>query len=386
MMPSDEPVLNYPDHRCHDVRPRMIAAEIYRGSSYGPKHPLAIPRVSLVVDMVHAMGWVDGDNYLTGPVATPAQLARFHDPDYIAAVAQAERDRMLPEYMMVKYGLGKNGNPIYPEIFRRPATAAGSSIMAAQLISDGGIIHHPAGGTHHGLRDRASGFCYFNDPVLGILELLDSGLDRVLYLDIDAHHGDGVQIAFADDDRVLTVSMHEEGLWPKTGHIDDIAGGFARNLPMPSGMNDDEMRYVLNEYFLPLAQQFSPQAIVLQCGCDTLAEDPLSRQMLGNQAIWDVVGAMIKMAPRCLVLGGGGYNPYGVARCWSGVWAVVNEIEIPPVLSVTAENILRAIKWAHSRGKQPDEKMLTSIRDPWRGGDIRDEVRTRVHRLKGYGL
>ncbi|KZB64641.1 acetoin utilization protein [Thalassospira lucentensis] len=386
MMPSDEPVLNYPDHRRHDIRPRMIAAEIYRGSSYGPKHPLAIPRVSLVVDMVHAMGWVDGDNYLIGPVATPAQLARFHDPDYIAAVAQAERDRMLPEDMMVRYGLGKNGNPIYPEIFRRPATAAGSSIMAAQLISDGGIIHHPAGGTHHGLRDRASGFCYFNDPVLGILELLDSGLDRVLYLDIDAHHGDGVQIAFADDDRVLTVSMHEEGLWPKTGHIDDIAGGFARNLPMPSGMNDDEMRYVLNEYFLPLAQQFSPQAIVLQCGCDTLAEDPLSRQMLGNQAIWDVVGAMIKMAPRCLVLGGGGYNPYGVARCWSGVWAVVNEIEIPPVLSVTAENILRAIKWAHSRGKQPDEKMLTSIRDPWRGGDIRDEVRTRVHRLKGYGL
>jgi acetoin utilization protein AcuC len=258
--------------------------------------------------------------------------------------------------------------------------------MAARLIADGGIIHHPAGGTHHGLRDRASGFCYFNDPVLGILELLDSGLDRVLYLDIDAHHGDGVQIAFADDDRVLTVSMHEEGLWPRTGTIDDVAGGMARNLPMPSGMHDDEMRYVLHEYFMSLAQKFSPQAIVLQCGCDILAEDPLSRQMLGNQAIWDVVGAMIKMAPRCLVLGGGGYNPYGVARCWSGVWAVVNEIEIPPVLTITAENILRAVKWTHSRGKQPDEKMLTSIKDPWRGGDIRDEVRTRVQRLKGYGL
>ncbi|HBN47878.1 MAG TPA: acetoin utilization protein AcuC, partial [Thalassospira sp.] len=107
MMPSDEPVLNYPDRRRHDIRPRMIAAEIYRGSSYGPKHPLSIPRVSLVVDMVHAMGWVDGENSLAGPVATPAQLARFHDPDYIAAVAQAERDQMLPEDMMVRYGLGK---------------------------------------------------------------------------------------------------------------------------------------------------------------------------------------------------------------------------------------------------------------------------------------
>ncbi|MEQ8392641.1 MAG: acetoin utilization protein AcuC [Thalassospira sp.] len=366
--------------------PRMIAAEIYRGSSYGPKHPLAIPRVSLVVDMVHAMGWVDDDTYLTGPVATTDQLARFHDPDYINAVIQAERDQILPEEMMVKFGLGKNGNPIYPEIFRRPATAAGSSIKAAQLIADGGIIHHPAGGTHHGLRNRASGFCYFNDPVLGIYALLDSGLDRVLYVDIDAHHGDGVQIAFADDDRVLTFSMHQEDLWPKTGAIDDIAGGMARNLPMPAGMHDDEMRYVLNEYLINLALTFAPQAIVLQCGCDTLLEDPLSKQLLGNQSIWEVVGTMSRLAPRCLVLGGGGYSPFGVARCWSGVWATINGIEIPPVLPITAENILRVIKWTHSRGRKPADTLFTTLADPWRGGAIRNEVRERVRRLKGYGV
>jgi acetoin utilization deacetylase AcuC-like enzyme len=94
--------------------PRMIAAEIYRGSSYGPKHPLGIPRVSLVVDMVHALGWVDATNYVVGPVATPLQLARFHAPDYIAAVMQAERDQCLPDDMMDRYKLGKNGNPIYP--------------------------------------------------------------------------------------------------------------------------------------------------------------------------------------------------------------------------------------------------------------------------------
>ena len=385
-MSPDDPVLIYPDKRHDGIRPRMIASEIYRGSSYGPKHPLSIPRVSLVVDMVHALGWVDDQTYLTGPIATPAQLARFHDPDYIAAVAQAERDQALPSDMMAQYGLGKNGNPIFPEIFRRPATAAGSSILAARLIADGGIIHHPAGGTHHGLRGKASGFCYFNDPVLGILELLDSGLDRVLYLDIDAHHGDGVQIAFADDDRVLTVSMHQEGLWPRTGLIEDVAGGMARNLPMPKGMHDDEMRFVLQEYFLPIAQEFAPQVVVLQCGCDILEKDPQSGQMLGNQSIWDVVGAVIKMAPRCLVLGGGGYNPYGVARCWSGVWAVINEIEIPPVLPITAENILRDIKWSHRHGRQPANEVLTTLVDPWRGGAIRDDVRTRVRRLRGYGL
>ncbi|MBS8272488.1 acetoin utilization protein AcuC [Thalassospira tepidiphila] len=375
-----------PDHRIADPAPRMIAAEIYRGSSYGPKHPLAIPRVSLVVDMVHALGWVDESTYLTGPVATPDQLARFHDPDYIAAVMQAERDQSLPLEMMERFGLGKNGNPIYPEIFRRPATAAGSSVMAANLIKDGGIIHHPAGGTHHGLKDRASGFCYFNDPVLGIYALLDSGLDRVLYVDIDAHHGDGVQYAFAEDERVLTVSMHQEDLWPKTGAIDNIAGGMARNLPVPGGMHDDEMRYVLFEYLIPLGLSFAPQAIVLQCGCDTLAEDPLSRQLLGNQSIWEVVGTMTRLAPRSLVLGGGGYSPYGVARCWSGVWATINGIEIPDVLPITAENILRVIKWSHSRGRQPASELFTTLADSWRGGAIRDEVRDRVKRLRGYGV
>ncbi|MDP2698212.1 acetoin utilization protein AcuC [Thalassospira sp.] len=366
--------------------PRMIAAEIYRGSSYGPKHPLAIPRVSLVVDMVHALGWVNDQTYLTGPVATPDQLARFHDRDYIAAVQQAERDQALPPDMMARFNLGLNGNPIYPEIFRRPATAAGSSILAARLLQDGGIIHHPAGGTHHGLAAQASGFCYFNDPVLGILAFLDGGLDRILYVDIDAHHGDGVQIAFADDPRVLTVSVHEDGIWPKTGDIDDIAGGMARNLPVPRGMNDDEMRFVLMEYILPLAQKFKPQAIVLQCGCDALAEDPLSRQMLGNGSVWDVVRELAEMAPRFLVLGGGGYNPYSVARCWAGVWGIVNKFEIPDMVPVEVEKILRVIKWAHSRGRQPAPELLTTLADPWRGGLIRAEIRHRVQLLKGFGV
>jgi acetoin utilization protein AcuC len=367
--------------------PRMIAAEIYRGSSYGPKHPLAIPRVSLVVDMVHALGWVDPTNYVLGPIARPDRLARFHDRDYIDAVMQAERDQVLPDDMMTRFKLGKNGNPIYPEIFRRPATAAGSSIRAAEmLLADGGIVHHPAGGTHHGRKDEASGFCYFNDPVLGILTLLDGGLDRVLYVDIDAHHGDGVQIAFADDPRVLTVSIHQEGLWPRTGPLEDVAGGMARNLPVPAGMHDDEMRFVVMEYLLPLAQKFAPDAVVMQCGCDGLAEDPLSAQMLGNRSIWEAVAEMSLMAPRFLVLGGGGYNPYALARCWSGIWATVNKFEIPDVLPMEAENILRVIKWSHSRGKRPAPEWMGTLADEWRGGDIRAELRERVEFLKGLGI
>ena len=120
-----------------------------------------------------------------------------------------------------RYQLGKIDNPIFPEVFRRPATAAGGSILAAELLAEGGIVYSPAGGTHHGRPDRASGFCYFNDPVLGILAMLDRGLERIFYVDIDAHHGDGVQDAFADDDRVLTVSVHEGARWPYTGAADD---------------------------------------------------------------------------------------------------------------------------------------------------------------------
>ena len=129
-------------------------------------------------------------------------------------------------------------------------------------------MHCPGGGTHHGRPDRASGFCYLNDPVLAILAWLDAGLQRVVYLDIDAHHGDGVQDAFHADDRVLTVSVHEAGRWPHTGLATDRAAGGARNLPVPEGFNDSEMRWLLHKAILPLIEAHRPQAIFLQCGAD----------------------------------------------------------------------------------------------------------------------
>jgi acetoin utilization protein AcuC len=165
-----------------------------------------------------------------------------------------------------------------------------------------------------------------------------------------------------------------------------MAGGMARNVPIPAGMNDDEMRFVLFEYLLPLAADFGPQAVVLQCGCDALAEDPQSRQMLGNRSVWEVVREFAKIAPRLMVLGGGGYNPYGVARCWAGIWATVNNNEIPEKLPESAEEILRDIKWSHRLGRQPAANLLTTLADDWRGGEIRAEVRGHVQFLKGYGV
>jgi acetoin utilization protein AcuC len=211
------------------VAPLYIGSEIYRGSSYGGKHPLSVPRVSAVTDLCRAMAWLPPAQYRDAPMATPAQAARFHDPAYIDALRRTENAGQVTDEDRARHRIGAEGNPVFPEIYRRPMTSAGGILLAAALTAHGGTVYCPGGGTHHGRPDRASGFCYLNDPVLGILAWLDQGLTRIVYLDIDAHHGDGVQDAFADDARVLTISMHEENRWPRTGAAADRAGGHACN-------------------------------------------------------------------------------------------------------------------------------------------------------------
>jgi len=364
------------------MRPRFIGSEIYRRSTYGGRHPLAIPRVSTCIDLCRALGWLPDQQYIDSPRATPEELARFHDPAYIAAVQRAEAAQDLPAAERERYSLGRDGNPIFPEVFRRPATACGGAILAGRLLAtaEEGVIYSPAGGTHHGRPDRASGFCYFNDPVLAILALLDGGLERVFYLDVDAHHGDGVQDAFHDDPRVFTLSIHEDARWPMGrngggGRLDDRAGGAARNLPVPAGFNDSELDFLMDAAVLPLAAAFRPQAVVLQGGADGLEEDPQSRLALTNGALWRVVAQAMPLAPRLLVLGGGGYNPWSVGRAWAGVWATLNGFEIPERLPVAAEAVLRGLEWRHTRGRNPPQTWFTTLADPPRPGPVRPAVR-----------
>ena len=362
----------HPDPR---LRPVLIGSEIYRASTYGPKHPLAIPRVSTAIDLVRAMGWLDEAVYVAAPMASAAAVARFHDPAYVAALRRAEDDQAVSAADRARYFIGAEGNPVYREIYRRPMTSAGGVMLAARLTQAGGTVFCPGGGTHHGRPARASGFCYLNDPVLGILTWLDAGLERVVYLDIDAHHGDGVQDAFADDPRVLTLSVHEAGRWPHTGLAADRAGGAARNFPVPAGFNDSEMRVLLQDAILPLIDAHRPQAIFLQCGADALEEDPLARLSLSNNAHWAVVDAVRHRAPRLIVTGGGGYNPYTVGRCWAGVWAVLNDIAIPPRTTPAAEQVLRALTYNRAAGRNPPEHWFTTLRDAPREGTVRPEIR-----------
>ncbi len=355
--------------------PFYVGSEIYRRSTYGPKHPLAIPRVTTCTDLCRAMGWLPDEAFITAPMADLAAVTRFHAADYVAALARAEAAQAVSEDDRARYRIGAEGNPVYPEIYRRPMTSAGGVMLSAALTAQGGIVHCPGGGTHHGRPNRASGFCYLNDPVLGILAWLDQGLERIVYLDIDAHHGDGVQDAFHDDPRVLTISVHEAKRWPFTGLVTDRAGGAARNLPVPQGFNDSEMAWLLDHAILPLIAAHRPQAIFLQCGADALEEDPLARLSLSNNAHWSVVAAVRDLTPRLIVTGGGGYNPYTVGRCWAGVWATLNDIPIPDRTTPEAERVLRALTYNRAAGRNPPEHWFTAIRDAPRDGPVRDGIK-----------
>jgi acetoin utilization protein AcuC len=363
-------------------QPLFIGAEIFRHSSYGRWHPLRVPRVSTVMDLSRAMGWLPKEQFITAPRAKPKALEVWHTPDYLAALQRVEATQDATAEDLRRHDIGSVTNPVYPEIYRRPATAAGGSLLAGELLREGGVIYNPPGGTHHGMPDRANGFCYLNDPVLAMLSLRRGGVRRIAYVDIDAHHCDGVAVGFAGDPDCLMISVHEEGLWPRTGLLEDDAGGAALNLPVPRGFNDSEMAFVRDALIAPQVTAFHPDAVVLLCGADGVAEDPLAHLGLSNNAHWAVLEALMGLAPRLLVLGGGGYNPWTVGRLWTGVWATLNGHAMPDRLPPEAEAVLRALRWENTRrGRNPPDHWFTSLRDAPREGPVRASVKDSVGRL-----
>ena len=334
------------------------------------------------MDLARAMGWLPSQQFINSPRAKPAALTGFHTPKYLAALQAAETTQTVSDEVRAQHGLGTPSNPVFPEMYRRPATSAGASLLAGELLKRGGVVYTPAGGTHHGMPDRANGFCYLNDPVLAIQSLRRHGAQRIAYVDIDAHHPDGVEHAFGDHPDTLLVSVHEQNRWPRTGSLSDVGGGQVFNLPVPAGLHDDEMALIREELILPLVCDFQPDAVVLQCGADAVTEDPQSRLTLSNNAHWAIVAALRPLASRYLVLGGGGYNPWSVGRLWTGVWATLNDHEIPDALPPSAQGVLGALRWdGPIRQQHPEPHWITTLRDAPRSGVIRDELRARVQLL-----
>ncbi|MCP5083038.1 MAG: acetoin utilization protein AcuC [Alphaproteobacteria bacterium] len=360
------------------LAPVIISAEIYRQTGYGSNHPLAIPRVGAVLDLCDALGWFAQEPYTESYVASIADITRFHEPDYVAALIASEDNRKVSAEYRKKHNIGTMENPLFPGLFDRASTCVGGSIQAGRLAMEGRTVYHPSGGTHHGMAGQARGFCYFNDVVFAILALLDHGAGRVLYVDLDAHHGDGVQAAFETDPRVMTISIHEQDRWPHTGLLDDRGGGLARNLPVPQGFCDDELAFIMDEAVGPLAEEFAPDAVVVCCGADALTGDPLSTMSLSNGALWSGVQSAIAHAGSAVVVGGGGYNPWTVARCWTGLWGKIAGYALPVTLPEAAKQVLAKLECDLIDEEDVEAAWLNTLVDAPSPGPIRPEVKDAV--------
>jgi acetoin utilization protein AcuC len=313
------------------------------GYDFGPQHPLAPIRVKLTIELADAFGVLSGEgvSVQAAPPAKDSELELVHDPDYLAAVRYAGRLRdddggaPVDVRTLLQHGLGTPDDPIFRGMHEASALVVGATLGAVRAVWSGDASHGAsiAGGLHHAMRANASGFCIYNDPAIAIAWLLGQGVERIAYVDIDVHHGDGVQAAFWNDPRVLTISLHEHPatLFPGTGLPTDTGGpdadGFAVNLPLPAGTGDAGWLRAFHAVVPPLVRGFNPQILVSQHGCDTHRTDPLANLQLTIDAQRSAHAAIHQLAHeaaggRWLLTGGGGYQLVQVVpRSWTHLLA-----------------------------------------------------------------
>ncbi|MEJ2061485.1 MAG: acetoin utilization protein AcuC, partial [Gammaproteobacteria bacterium] len=363
---------------------RFIAASRYRRHSYGDNHPLGIPRVSLTLDLIRAYGALSGTEYLPSRQALVSELTWFHTPEYVEAMQRCEALGKVKQRYRDRHNIGNFENPYFKDFFATPATATGGSIQGAEQVLAGYVAFSPAGGMHHAMPDKAQGFCFFNDPALAIIRLRHEGL-RVLYVDIDAHHGDGVEYAFRDDPEVLTLSLHMDTgyAYPfKGGAVTDTGPlGNAVNVPLPSGINDTEYRRVFDALWPAVREAFGPDVVVLQTGTDMLMPDPLGKFRISTQCFLDVAQQVLESAPthddgtpRLLAVGGGGYHPLVLARAWAGLWGVLSGRSLPAGIPAQGQALLREVDWDQDEDEDYFEQLFVTRLDQPQDGEVRPEI------------
>jgi acetoin utilization protein AcuC len=309
---------------------------------HGPQHPLRPVRVMLTRELIVAYGILDDDRVREVParLATDEELMLVHTERYLEAVKRAGAGESGDWW---QFGFGPGDNPIFPNMHEASARVAGASLVAAEAVVSGGADHafNPAGGLHHAMPERASGFCVYDDPAIAIAWMLEHGMERVAYVDVDVHHGDGPQAIFYDDPRVLTISLHESGryLFPGTGFVDERGKGEAEgtkvNVPLPPYTSDDSWLEAFWKIVPPFVKEFGPDVLVTQLGCDTHHSDPLAHLSLSTRAYRETAKALHELAHeltggRWLATGGGGYQwARVVPRAWTIYFAEMAGVEIP---------------------------------------------------------
>ncbi|MDQ4005993.1 MAG: acetoin utilization protein AcuC [Actinomycetota bacterium] len=312
---------------------------------HGPSHPLRPVRVKLTRELISAYGLLDGDGVEERPprVASDEELGLVHTDRYIDAVKRAG-DGEPGDWW--RFGFGPGDNPIFPGMHQASARVAGASLAAAEAVLDRSVEHafNPAGGLHHAMPEAASGFCVYDDPAIAIARLLEGGAERVAYVDVDVHHGDGPQAIFYRDPRVLTISIHESGryLFPGTGFTDERgagdAEGTALNIPLPPYVPDELWLRAFRDVVPDEVRRFAPDVLVTQLGCDTHHTDPLAHLALSTAAYRETARLLHDLAHeaaggRWVGTGGGGYQwARVVPRAWTIYFSEMAEREVPDEL------------------------------------------------------
>ena len=301
--------------------------EMYR---YPPECPFKAARAGKTRRILVSMGMLSGPGRVEVAPAPAAMdiVTGFHSERYIEVLRRAERGEM--DMLGLEMGLGTPDTPVFVGMTDYALLAAGATLTAAELVATGQVhvAFNPSGGYHHAHAERASGFCYVNDVVLACQALAARGM-RVVFLDVDAHHCDGVQGAFYDRADVMTVSLHESGrtLFPGTGFEGDVgvgAGeGYSVNVPLPAGCYDEAFATAYREAAEPLISAFEPDVIVLELGMDGLAGDPLAHLSLTNNAYADLIGRVRALGKPIVAVGGGGYHVANTARGWALAWSIL---------------------------------------------------------------
>lgn len=298
--------------------------------SYPPEHPFNTIRATKTRQILDSMQLLSGDGRSEVPPepADRVVLKKFHTARYLHTLQRASTGRW--EYEALGMGLGTTDCPVFKGMYEYAVLAVGATLTAVHLVLDGKahVAFNPSGGFHHAHPERASGFCYINDVALACMVLAEQG-KRVLSLDVDVHHGDGVTAAFYDRSDVMTISLHQNPrtLFPGTGFENEIGTGSGRgycvNIPLPIGTFDEAYLLAIKTVVLPLIHAYKPDVFVFELGADALANDPLANLRLTNNVYVEIINNLLSFGKPVIMTGGGGYNIENTARAWALAWTVL---------------------------------------------------------------
>lgn len=353
---------------------------------YPESCPFKTCRAGQVRKMLDSMGLLtDGNKSVVLPQkAVFEELSRFHTKEYLQAIQRADKGEY--DYEMLYMNLGTGDCPVFAGMYDYAAWAVGATLTGAREILAGRATaaFNPSGGYHHAFDDHAGGFCYLNDVVLGCMELAEAGR-KVLFLDIDVHHCDGVQAAFYDRSDVMTISLHQDGrtLFPGTGFTDEIGAGegrgYAVNLPMPPGTYDELYLKAFHQVVLPLIGAYKPDVLVLEAGADTLQGDPLAGLTLTNNIFVEIINNLLAFGKPILGVGGGGYNVENTVRAWALVWtSLCGEQMAQDMTAGMGGVMLGNMDWAGGAGLR-DRVLIPTV---WQRQNLEPVVNQTIEQVK----